>query len=75
MQNFATICPDQPKSQSTIDAKEKSPTIVLKNMESTSGIRIRDIATVGDLPAGASAGDQAVVQSNNKLFEEFQQCP
>ena len=26
------------------------------------------VATVGDLPAGASAGDQAVVQSNNKLY-------
>ena len=25
------------------------------------------VATVGDLPAGASPGDQAVVQSNNKL--------
>ena len=26
------------------------------------------VATVGDLPAGASPGDQAVVQSNNKLY-------
>jgi len=26
------------------------------------------VATVGDLPAGASAGDQAVVQSNNNLY-------
>ena len=26
------------------------------------------VATVGDLPTGASAGDQAVVQSNNKLY-------